>query len=55
MRGVNMMMVMLRGLAVHVGWQYINGQGIWQAQNWRGFRRRRKNRQATLRRLLGFL
>jgi len=35
MRGLNMMMVMLRVLvvqsAVHVGWQYINVPLIWQA------------------------
>ena len=31
MRGLNVMMVMLRVLVVHDGWQYINGRAIWQA------------------------
>ena len=31
MRGLNMMMVMLRVLVVHIGWQYINVPLIWQA------------------------
>jgi hypothetical protein len=31
MRGLNMMMMVVRGLVVHVEWQYTNVNGIWQA------------------------